>query len=324
MRRTILGLLICYGALLAGVYSSMAYQPPIFGGKVPQAGQSGASIPAGVDLYALDNDNTIWRARSCEGEFRRLVRANLFAQNEQLVGIDFRPSDGLLYGISDAGTIYTIDVMAPGKGNVVRISQTSPRFTGGVQSLADFNPVVDALRLIGSNDQNLAVVNAGGNLGTTAMQTKISYATGDANQGQDPNLTGGSYTNNQPGAPLTIFYGLDYSAGTLVTIDPAAPGQSSATGGGQLRTVGKLTRFDGNPLNVQPTADLDIYTDASGVNTLIGITGRVLFTLREADIPITQLGASVPVVVRTTTLRDGGLIDVAAFKPARACRRGED
>lgn len=290
----------------------------LFGGHVPQAGVSGAAIPAGVTLYALDNDNTIWRKGPNQADFRSLVRVSrLFTQEEQLIGIDVRPADGLLYAISDAGTIYTIDVTGEGKGNVVRISQTAPRFAGGVQSLMDFNPVLNALRLIGSNDQNLAVVNGNGNLQTTAPQTRITYDPADANAGADPNLTGGSYTNNLNGATVTIFYGLDYSTGSLVTIDPATPGGSSATGGGKLHTIGRLQTFDGNPLNVTPTADLDIFTDANGVNTLIGITGRTLFTIPVAQIPQPQLGTTVPVVVRTSKISNGGLIDVAAAVVAK-------
>ena len=305
---------ICMGALgliLIAMAAIAQSQPAIFGGKITQAGQSGAAIPAGVDLYALDADNTIWLKRACDPDFRRQIRVRPFLDGESLIGIDSRPSDSHLYAISDAGFIYTIDITPPGRGNQVRISAINPGFAGGFQSLADFNPVVDALRLIGSNDQNYAVVNSGGNLNATAVQTRIAYAAGDANAGQDPNLTGGAYTNNVAGAQTTIFYGLDYQTDTLITIAPGANG-SSATGGGQLTTIGRLLRFDTNPLNITPTADVDIYTDAAGNNTLIGITGRALFTLDLANVTPGR-----DVTVRTSTLNDGGLIDVAAVKSTR-------
>jgi hypothetical protein len=295
----------------------------LFGGGVPQAGMSGAAIPAAVDLYALGADGWLWRARSCDPSFARFVQVKLFSEQEQAVGIDFRPSDGLLYVLSDNGTIYTLDVAAGRRGNLVRVSALTVPFTEGVQSLADFNPVVDALRLIGSNDQNLAVVNVNGNLGTTAMQTPITYASGDVNQGQNPALAAGAYTNNRAGAQTTIFYGLDFALDTLITIDPGANG-SSATGGGQLRTIGKLQFFNGNPVNVRPTADLDIFTDAAGMNTLIGLSGQVVFTLRETDIPTVALGAQQPVTVRASFVPDGGFLDVAARSNGGRCRRGYD
>lgn len=111
-----------------------------------------------------------------------------------------------------------------------------------VESLMDFNPAVNALRLIGSNDQNFAVVNAnGGNLNQTAVQTALAYAPGDANAGRDPNVTAGAYNNNVPNTPQTIFYMIDYDLDTLVTIAPPLGARGSNTGGGQLRTIGPLT-----------------------------------------------------------------------------------
>src|SRR5262249_36731378 len=150
----------------------------------------------------------------------------------------------------------------------------SPRFAGGFQSLMDFNPVVNAIRLIGSNDQNLAVVNSnGGNLNATAVQTAMTYPAGDVNAGKDPNISGGAYTNNYVGATSTISSGFDYDLDTFVTIAPATPGGSSATGGGQLQTIGPLVNPKGVPINVSPTADFDIYTaPATKANTIIGVS----------------------------------------------------
>lgn len=289
-------------------------QPKIFGGHVPQAGQSGVDL-RGIDLYGLDADNTLWLKRACEPDFRRqFVIKTLFA-GEAVIGIDFRPSDGQLYALTDKGNLYQVDVTPPGRGNVVLVSALNPRFAGGYQSLMDFNPVLDALRLIGTDDSNFAVLNSNGNLNLTVLQTRISYAAGDPNAGADPNLCGGAYTNNQPGARVTLFYGLDYDRDVLVTIAPGANG-SSATGGGQLATVGRLLRFDGNPINITPTADVDIYTDpVTGRNLLIGVSGRVLFTLDLAAVTPGQ-----DVTVRSVNLQDGGLIDIAARAASGTCK----
>jgi hypothetical protein len=94
------------------------------------------------------------------------------------------------------------------------------------------------LRVIGSNDQNYAVVNSSGNLNVTAQQTAITYAAGDPQAGKDPNLTAGAY-NNIAGAATTIFYALDYATDSVVTIADITNG-SSATGGGRLKTLGRL------------------------------------------------------------------------------------
>src|SRR5262249_11126846 len=230
--------------------------------------------------------------------------------HEAIIGIDFRPSDGYLYALSDTGNLYQVDTTPPGRGNTTLISAINPRFAGGFQSLMDFNPVLDALRLIGSNVQNIAVVNNGSNLNLTVLQTKIAYATGDPNAGIDPNLSG-AYTNNIAGAATTLFFGLDYDLDILVTIAPGANG-SSATGGGQLTTIGRLLTFAGNPINISPTADCDIYTDKNGNNLLIGLTGRTLFTLDPSQVTPGQ-----DVTVRSITLPDGGFIDIAIDKARR-------
>lgn len=286
--------------------------PAIFGGHIPQAGLSGVQLPP-VDLYALDNDNGLWRWPACGRGFQREIKLRPRLSNELLIGIDIRPSDGFLYAVSDNGSIYQVDIDPPGRGNIIMVSAVNPRFGGGVQSLMDFNPVVDAVRLIGSNDQNFAVVNSGGNLNQTVVQTRIAYAAGDPNAGIDPNLTGGAYTNNNPGAATTLFYGLDYDLDVLIAIAPGANG-SSATGGGQLTTIGKLLTFAGNPINITPTADCDIYTDPNGSNLLVGLSGRALFTLDPA-----QTAPGQDVVVRSIGLFDGGFIDVALDRVRRRC-----
>lgn len=303
-----IGLVVLLVAILAAADQAIA----ISQGILPRGAQTLAlGLPAGLDLYGLDNDNGLWLKRACDGDFRRVLQVRLFGRDEVLVGIDFRPSDGSLYGLSDAGNLYLIDVVPPGVGNVVLISTTSPRFVGGVQSLADFNPQVDALRVIGTDDSNFALVSAGGNLNLTAVQTAIAYAATDPAAGANPNLTGGAYTNNFPGAATTLFYGLDHARDVLVTILPG-PSGSSATGGGQLTTIGRLIRLDGSAINLTPTADMDIFTDSSGLNTMIGVSGRTLFA---ADVGPARPGADL--VVRSAAIGNGGLIDLAVTRTGR-------
>ncbi len=76
-----------------------------------------------------------------------------------LIGIDFRPADGQLNGLTDRGGLYTIDLSSRYFGASTKVSQVNPRLSGGFGALVDFNPVLNALRITGSNDQNIAVVN---------------------------------------------------------------------------------------------------------------------------------------------------------------------
>ena len=308
----IFGLMGRYSASANGNLNSSLTTVP----SAPSAAQQAAAIASpNVNIYALNADNVIFVLTPGATGFTRLVRVNRV--NGNLIGLDFRPADGnpnSVYGLTDTGNLYTINLSSTNLGAATLVSTVSPRFAGGFQSLMDFNPVVNALRLIGTNDQNFAIVNSGGNLNVTAIQGSLSYNTGDVNFGVDPNITGGSYTNNYPGAPFTLFYAIDYDLDTLVTIAAPSPGSSSATGGGKLQTVGRVSDTLGNLINFSPTADIDIYTDSNGANYIIGMSGRTMFSIDLSQInPSLALGTTQKVVANAITMAEpgGGYIDIA-------------
>jgi len=293
-------------ALLA---SANSQSPKIYGGAIPQAGASLSGIiwPR-ADVVFLDSENSLWIQRACRFGFRREITVKGIAG--QLIGIDFRPADGQLYGLDDEGNLYTIDTL----GNAAPFGSLTVPFGGDFRSLMDFNPVANALRLIGANDQNLALVGA--DLGQTVAQTQIVYARGDVNEGANPNLVGGAYTNNIAGATTTIFYGLDYGLHTLVTIAPPLANGSSATGGGQLQTIGAPT-FNGRPFKLAPSADFDIFT-VRGINYLIGVNDGQVFTIDLGRLRLPALGQTCNVPVRALPLPGDGFIDLA-IGPLKNC-----
>ena len=106
------------------------------------AAQTGGITMPQTPIYALNSNNTILVLPPGATSFTRLVRVT--QANGNLIGIDFPPGDGkntALYAVTDTGTIYTINLTSNGLGNVTQVSNLSPRFPSGVQSLADFNPV---------------------------------------------------------------------------------------------------------------------------------------------------------------------------------------
>src|SRR5215510_6692476 len=198
---------------------------------------TGVVLPT-TNIYALNADNTIFVMAPGATGFTRLARVT--QANGNLIGIDFRVADGALYAVTDTGSIYTIDLSYANLGGVTLVSNLSTRFPSGYQSLMDFNPVLNAIRLIGSDNKNFAVVNSGGNLNATAVQTSLTYGANDVNATVTPHVSAGAYTNNYATATATLFYGIDYDLDTFVTILPAGnpPTGSSATGGGVLTTIG--------------------------------------------------------------------------------------
>lgn len=279
--------------------------------------QNGIVIPS-TAIYALDTDNTIFVLWPGATSFVRLVRPADNSVDGNLIGIDFRPADGnnnSLYAVTDTGKIYTIRLTPTGLGTATLVSSMTPGFPSGYQSLMDFNPVVNALRLIGSDALNYAVVNNAGNLNQTAIQTALTYNTADVARGISPKISAGAYTNNFNGATATIFYAIDTQRDSLVTIDPPTPGASSATAGGVLRTIGNLVTSAGARINVGPTTDIDILTTSNGTNRLVGVSGRMFFTIDLNQVtPSTALGTAKNIVVQGIPMGDlgGRMLDVAA------------
>src|SRR5499426_700370 len=257
----------------------------------------GVTLPR-RDIYALNTNNVLFRMSAGTTTFTRLVR--LDDGNSNFIGIDFRPANNQLYALTDTGILYTVGLGAANLGALTKVSALTPRFDAGYQSLMDFNPVVDAIRLIGSDNSNYAVVkDANGILNTTAVQTALTYPAPDVNAGKDPNVSCGAYNNNVAGATVTIFYAIDYSKDTFVTIPPAAAGGSSATGGGQLQTIGNLVTPTGARVNISPDGDADIFTNGNGVNFFVGVSGNKLFSIDLNQInPGLVRGQTQNVVVR--------------------------
>lgn len=137
---------------------------------------------------------------------------------DTLLGIDLRPANTLIYGVSQTGRIYTLTTT--GIASLITTLSVVP--TGGKFGF-DFNPMADRLRIISETDQNLA---ANVSDGVTASQTAITRAGGHID------IVGSAYTNNFAGTTSTVLYGIDSVSDTLVV--------TSAPGGGVYTNVGLL------------------------------------------------------------------------------------
>ena len=125
------------------------------------------------------------------------------AAGESILGIDFRPVNGQLYGIAattaGAAKLYTFNLStgaasAVGTGFSIATGVTSAGF--------DFNPVVDRIRF---------VTNTGQNLRLNPNDGTIAATDGNLNPGT-PNITGAAYTNNFAGTTSTSLFVLNDTA----------------------------------------------------------------------------------------------------------------
>lgn len=155
---------------------------------------------------------------------------------DRLVGIDFRVARGVLYALSAAGKLYTLDAAS---GRLAPVGSGSGLALGAQAVGLDFNPVADRIRVVAANGRNARLHPDTGAL--VAEDAALRYADGDAAFGRQPALGGAAYTYNKGNDKITTNYAIDLAAGTLVrqgSLEGAAPVVSPNTG--LLATVGAL------------------------------------------------------------------------------------
>lgn len=176
-----------------------------------------------------------------------------------LLGIDTRPADGFIYGISTANNIYTIDADS---GVASYVSTLDTPFEGGTISGFDFNPVADRLRLVGDNDQDFRI-NV--DTGEVTVDGTLAFASGDSNEGVNPNVTAAAYTNSFDGTISTQLYDIDTLLNDLALQDPPNDGT--------LATVGDLG------IDFDTLGGFEIVSAVEGDNTAFAVSNATLYSV---------------------------------------------
>lgn len=184
-------------------------------------------------IYAVTTQNFLTKFDSATpGTIISGVQITGLASNEVILGIDFRPANGLLYGVGSQNRLYLINVNS---GFASLVGAMAPITLSGVEFGVTFNPVTDRLRILGNTNQNLRVDPA--TAGSTA-DTPLAYAAGDPNVGRDPSITAATYTGNA-GVPGTTLYAVDSGIDRLVRIG-SVNGTPTSPDTGQIVTIGAL------------------------------------------------------------------------------------
>lgn len=157
--------------------------------------------------------------------------SGLTGSDAALIGIDFRVQDGRLYGVGNAGGVYTIDTATAVATLVSQLTVALDGTSFGV----DFNPAADRLRIVSDTGQNLRHnVNADG---VTIADTTLSYAPPAAALG----VAGAGYTNNDlDPSTATSLFDVDSALDQVALQSPANSGQLAATGKLTVDTVSKV------------------------------------------------------------------------------------
>jgi Domain of unknown function (DUF4394)/FG-GAP-like repeat len=215
-------------------------------------------------VYGLTTANNLVRFNSSRANtLLSTVAVTGLQTSENLLGIDFRPATGQLFGLGSTGRIYRLNTLT-GAATLVG-SLTTPLL--GTSFGLDFNPVPDRIRITSDAEQNL---RANPNDGSNVVDGILAYAVGDPNVGQNPNIVASGYTNSFAGATATTLYNIDSGLRILATQNPP--------NNGTLNTIG--------PLGVNPTgeAGLDIHPGNNTALAALQVQGATSSSLYSVNL----------------------------------------
>lgn len=229
-----------------------------------------------IQVFGLSTRNQLVSFdSSAPGSLMSANFINGMASNESMLGIDFRPATGGLYGLGSFGNLYTLNTLT---GQATLVAALTDSLTGNPLSLSgvefgfDFNPTVDRIRVTSDLDQNLRI----------NPLTGVTVIDGSLNGSTNPNIVASAYTNNDNDpATGTTLYNID-SATDMLTI------QTPPNNGTQVN-VGSLG------LDVTALAGMDIYTQGT-TNTafaalqIAGTQGSSFFNVNLTTGSLTALG----------------------------------
>ncbi|MCC3159868.1 DUF4394 domain-containing protein [Hymenobacter sp. 15J16-1T3B] len=228
-----------------------------------------APAPSGQLLYAVNTNNTLLSFYSGTPAYiNSAVPLSGITAGQTLVGTDFRPNTGQLFGFgydpATAGAnsqLYTID---PASGVTTAVGPAIRLELGDATNNIgfDFNPTVDRIRVVSTNRADYRLNPNNGALAATDGQ--LTYAAGDVNDGTAPRVGSVAYLNSYPGSTGTVLYDIDEALSVVASQSPP--------NNGTLNTLGTTAGVTLDPSNA--LVDLDIYFDRSALSNQAFLTAN--------------------------------------------------
>jgi hypothetical protein len=261
------------------------------GGGERIRGLAHARLPVAT-VFALTTDNHLVSFKPLTpGTFDTDVTVTGLQGAEAIVGFDVRPTSGVLYAVTDAGRLYTVDTTTGAVAGALTLSANTLDLTAPFTALTgtrfgvDFSALDGQLRIQSDIGQNIRIdVDAG----TVVTEANLNPGT--------PQVVGTAFSNSYLGAASTTQYELDVAAGALVR----------QTSNAVLATVGSFNA--GTTFTLEGGFDI-----AGGENGLplaalqpTGATQSTLYRVNLANgalISLGLLGSSGTTVVRALAIR---------------------
>ena len=205
---------------------------------------------------------------------------------DRLVGIDLRPADNTLIGVTAENTIVTID---PATGEATELStMDTPLEIGDAPVIVDFNPMADRLRYMTGTTNHRVNVDTG----EVTVDGELAFDAADMHAGETPEIVAAAYINSYGKPEATAMYNVDATIGGLV--------QQTSPNDGTLAGIGEF--------GIAEPADnyaFDVQTTEDGTNTAWLVNGTTLYTVDLATGAATETGAIAGV--------DGAIRDIAVM-----------
>lgn len=182
--------------------------------------------------------------------------------NPLVLAMDFRPSTGELYLYTSDRRFYRLDTST---GAATLIATTPAAVTTADLLGVDFNPCVDALRVIGSAGENFRLTPS---IAFIARDGDLAYANGDVNESSEVAVNAIGYTDCDQG--VTTLFGIDTTLDALVRVG-SVDGSPVSPNSGQLTTVAELSLGLGGagqvPLDIDAETGVAYTIDQDGSQT---------------------------------------------------------
>lgn len=189
---------------------------------------------------------------------------------EKLLGIDFRPGNKTVVGVTDDHRIVTIDLKTGAATEVAKMDKMLTLTEAPV--VVDFNPMADRLRFMTGTTNHRVHPDTG----AVTVDGTLAFEEGDMHKGETPNVVAAAYTNSVGKPEKTAMYNIDATIGALI--------QQTKPNDGTLKAIGKLG-FD-----KAATYAFDIQGLEDGSNNAFLVAGKKLYSVNLETGAATETG----------------------------------
>ena len=190
---------------------------------------------------------------------------------DKLIGIDFRPGNKTVIGVTPDHRIVTINLDTGAATDVAKMDKMLTMTQAPV--VVDFNPMADRLRFMTGTTNHRVHPDTG----AVTVDGVLAFEDGDMHKGETPNIVAAAYTNSVGKPEKTAMYNIDATIGALI--------HQTKPNDGTLKAIGKLGIKE-----MPATYALDIHGEEGGKNTAYLAASKILYTVNLETGEATEVG----------------------------------